>query len=130
MAPAAARASADFYDPAAADPQGFVRGAERRLRPSGPAAPVMTLLTMLDIARVARARAPGQEAAERARLDAALAAARAAERRWSLPHVGQLGPRRAQRRLARDSRRPARRGRRPPIASTARRSKPGSRRAR
>ena len=68
-----------------ADPQAFLRGAERRLRAGGPAAPVMTLLTMLDIARVARARAPGLEAAERARLDAAAAAARAAEQRWSLP---------------------------------------------
>ena len=77
--------TADFYDSAYADPQAFMRGAERRLRTSGPAAPVMTLLTMLDIARTSRARAPGQEAAERARLDAALAAARAAERRWSLP---------------------------------------------
>src|SRR6185503_5297244 len=52
---------------------------------SGPAAPVMTLLTMADIAHVARLRAPGQEAAERARLDAAAAAARAAEQHWSLP---------------------------------------------
>ncbi|MEA3014149.1 MAG: hypothetical protein QOD42_2694 [Sphingomonadales bacterium] len=75
----------DFYASAAADPAAFVRAATRRLRAGGPAAPVMTMLAMLDLARVAELRAPGQEAAERARLDAALAAARAAERRWSLP---------------------------------------------
>jgi len=75
----------DFYASAAADPAAFVRTATRRLRASGPAAPVMTILAMLDLARVAALRAPGQEAAERARLDAALAAARAVERRWSLP---------------------------------------------
>ena len=46
---------------------------------------------MLDIAQVARVRAPGQEAAERARLDAA-AAVRAAERRWSLPHPETFVP--------------------------------------
>lgn len=75
----------DFYASAAADPAAFLRDATRRLHHSGPAAPVMTLLTMLDIAHVARLRAPGQEAAERTRLDAAAAAARAAEQRWSLP---------------------------------------------
>ena len=75
----------DFYASAAADPAAFVRDATRRLRAGGPAAPVMTILAMLDLARVARARAPGQEAAERARLDATEAAARAVERRWSLP---------------------------------------------
>jgi len=74
----------DFYASAAADPQGFLRAAQRRLRASGVAAPVTTILTMLDLARVARARAPGQERAERARLDAALAAARAVERRYAL----------------------------------------------
>jgi Zinc dependent phospholipase C len=74
----------DFYASAAADLQGFMRAAQRRLRASGVAAPVTTILTMLDLARVARARAPGQEAAERTRLDAALAAARAVERRYSL----------------------------------------------
>jgi hypothetical protein len=75
----------DFYASAAADPQGFLRTAQRRLRAGGVAAPVTTILTMLDLARVARARAPGQERAERARLDAALAAARAVERRYALP---------------------------------------------
>lgn len=75
----------DFYASAAADPAAFVRDSTRRLRAGGPAAPVMTLLTMLDLARVARARAPGQEATERARLDASAARARDAERRWSLP---------------------------------------------
>ncbi|HTU13335.1 MAG TPA: zinc dependent phospholipase C family protein [Allosphingosinicella sp.] len=75
----------DFYASAAADPAGFVRAAQRRLRAGGVAAPATTILTMLDLARVARARAPGQEAAERARLDAALAAARAVERRHNLP---------------------------------------------
>jgi Zinc dependent phospholipase C len=82
----------DFYETAAADPEGFARGAAARLRRGGPAAPAMTLLTMLDIARVARARAPGQEAAERARLDAAAAAVRAAEQRWSLPHAENMVP--------------------------------------
>jgi len=75
----------DFYASAAADPAAFMRDATRRLRSGGPAAPAMTLLTMFDIAHVARLRAPGQEAAERTRLDAAAAAARAAEQRWSLP---------------------------------------------
>jgi len=75
----------DFYASAAADPAAFLRDATRRLHRSGPAAPVMTLLTMVDIAHVARLRAPGQEAAERARLDAAAAAARTAEQHWSLP---------------------------------------------
>jgi len=75
----------DFYASAAADPAAFVTASRRRLRTSGVAAPVTTILTMLDLARVARARAPGQERAERARLDAALAAARAAERRYNLP---------------------------------------------
>lgn len=75
----------DFYASAAADPAGFLRTSRQRLRASGVAAPVTTILTMLDLARVARARAPGQEAAERARLDAALAAARAVERRHNLP---------------------------------------------
>ena len=67
------------------DPDGFASDARRRLRRGGAAAPVTTLLAILDIARAARMRAPGQEAAERARLDAAAAAARAAEQRWSLP---------------------------------------------
>jgi hypothetical protein len=80
----------DFYASAAADPAAFVRAATRRLRAAGPAAPAMTILAMLDLARVAAARAPGQEAAERARLDAALAAARAAERRWSLPQSDNM----------------------------------------
>ncbi|MEA3043866.1 MAG: hypothetical protein QOH47_1704 [Sphingomonadales bacterium] len=75
----------DFYASAAADPAAFVRDATRRLRAGGPAAPLTTILAMLDLARVARARAPGQEATELARLQAAAAAARAAERRWSLP---------------------------------------------
>jgi hypothetical protein len=74
----------DFYASAAADPPGFLRAARRRLRASGVAAPVTTILTMLDFARVSRARAPGQERAERTRLDAALAAARAVERRYDL----------------------------------------------
>jgi len=82
----------DFYDSAAADPEAFAEAAGRRLRRGGPAAPVMTLLTMLDIARVARARAPGQEATERARLGAALAAVRTAERSWSLPPVDNMVP--------------------------------------
>jgi hypothetical protein len=67
-----------------ADPEGFTRDAVQRLRRGGTAAPAMTLLTMLDIARFARARAPAREATERARLDAAIAAVRAAEQRWSL----------------------------------------------
>lgn len=75
----------DFYAAAMRDPDGFASDARRRLRRGGAAAPVTTLLAILDIARAARMRAPGQEAAERARLDAAAAAARAAERRWSLP---------------------------------------------
>jgi len=74
----------DFYASAAADPSGFLTASRRRLRASGVAAPVTTILTMLDLARVAGARAPGQERAERARLDAALAAARAVERRYGL----------------------------------------------
>jgi len=82
----------DFYDSAAADPQAFAEAAGRRLRRGGPAAPVMTLLTMLDLARVARARAPAQEATERARLDAAAAAVRAAEQLWSLPHPENFVP--------------------------------------
>jgi hypothetical protein len=69
----------DFYASAAADPEGFLRQATARLRHGGTAAPVMTLLTMLDLARVARARAPGQEAAERARLDNQLRTTRALE---------------------------------------------------
>jgi hypothetical protein len=75
----------DFYASAAADPAAFVRDATRRLRAGGPAAPLTTILAMLDLARVARARAPGQEATELARLQAAAAAARASEQRWSLP---------------------------------------------
>ena len=75
----------DFYDSAAADPQAFLRSSRQRLRASGVAAPVTTILTILDLARVARVRAPGQEAAERARLDATLAAARAVEQRHGLP---------------------------------------------
>lgn len=82
----------DFYEAAAADPEGFARAAGERLRRSGPAAPATTLLAMLDIARVARARAPAQEAAERARLDAAVAAVRTAERRWSLPGAPNMTP--------------------------------------
>jgi hypothetical protein len=82
----------DFYDSAAANPEAFAEGAAARLRRGGPAAPVMTLLTMLDIARVARARAPGQEAQERARLNAAAAAVAAAELRWSLPHPDTYVP--------------------------------------
>jgi len=82
----------DFYDQAAANPEAFATAAGQRLRSGGPAAPVMSLLTMLDIARVARARAPGQEAAERARLDANLAAVRAAERRWLLSPVDNMVP--------------------------------------
>ena len=69
----------DFYASAEADPEGFLRQATQRLRHGGTAAPVMTLLTMLDLARVARARAPGQEAAERARLDNQLRTTRALE---------------------------------------------------
>jgi hypothetical protein len=75
----------DFYASAAADPQAFLRSSRQRLRTSGVAAPVTTILTMLDLARVARARAPGQEAAERARLASTLAAARAVEQRYNLP---------------------------------------------
>lgn len=75
----------DFYASAAADPQAFLTASRRRLRASGVAAPVTTILTMLDLARVARARAPGQEAAERARLATTLAAARAVEQRYNLP---------------------------------------------
>ena len=75
----------DFYASAAADPQAFLTASRRRLRASGVAAPVTTILTMLDLARVARARAPGQEAAERARLATTLAAARAVEQRYALP---------------------------------------------
>lgn len=74
----------DFYASAAADPSAFITSSRRRLRTSGVAAPVTTILTMLDLARVARARAPGQERVERARLDTALAAARAVERRYAL----------------------------------------------
>ena len=76
----------DFYASAAANPEGFVRDSTRRLRAGGPAAPVMTLLTMLDLARVARLRAPGQEAAERARLNQAATNVRAVEDRLHLPH--------------------------------------------
>ncbi|HYD14588.1 MAG TPA: zinc dependent phospholipase C family protein [Allosphingosinicella sp.] len=75
----------DFYASAAADPQAFLTASRRRLRASGVAAPVTTILTMLDLARVARARAPGQEAAERARLATTLGAARAVEQRYNLP---------------------------------------------
>lgn len=75
----------DFYDSAVADPRGFMEGALRRLRDSGPAAGATTILTMLDLARVARARAPGQEAAERTRLDQALRQARDVERNYRLP---------------------------------------------
>ena len=82
----------DFYDAAATDPEAFAQAAAARLRRGGPAAPAMTLLTMIDIARVARARAPAQEAAERARLDAAAAAVGAVERRWSLPHPENMVP--------------------------------------
>jgi hypothetical protein len=80
----------DFYASAAADPQAFLTASRRRLRAGGVAAPVTTILTMLDLARVARARAPGQEAAERARLATTLAAARAVEQRHSLPQSDSM----------------------------------------
>ena len=91
-APAAARAPAISTTAPPPIPRRSAEGAAARLRRGGPAAPVMTLLTMLDIARVARARAPGQEAQERARLNAAAAAVAAAEQRWSLPHPDNYVP--------------------------------------
>jgi len=80
----------DFYASAAADPEAFLRASRQRLRAGGVAAPVTTILTMLDLARVARARAPGQEAAERARLATTLAAVRAVEQRYTLPQSDSM----------------------------------------
>ncbi len=76
---------AAHFDTGLRDPERFQAQAVRRLRTGGPAAPVMTILAMIEISRAAKVRAPVEERAARAEVDAAAAAVRAVEAGHRLP---------------------------------------------